>query len=59
MKLFNVKYDEAYEYVKAWREIIDPNEGFKLQLMKFERNKRSYKRNDSSGFIVPARKRTI
>ena len=35
MKLFNVSYDEAYEYVKACREIIDPNEGFKRQLMKF------------------------
>ena len=29
MKQWNVSYDEAYDYVKACREIIEPNEGFK------------------------------
>ena len=38
MKQWNVSYDEAYDYVKVCREIIEPNEGFKEQLVKFQRN---------------------
>jgi len=32
MKTWQKGYEEAYDYVKACREIIEPNEGFKIQL---------------------------
>lgn len=36
MKNFQISYEEAFEYTKQCREIVDPNEGFKNQLIKFE-----------------------
>lgn len=50
MKYFQVSYDEAFAHTKACREMIDPNEGFKNQMMKFEKNSRMV-RSSSSDFI--------
>ena len=37
MYKLKLKFEEAFDYVKKRREYIYPNEGFKLQLMDFER----------------------
>lgn len=36
MVYYNLTYDEAYNYVKSKRPIIDPNPGFAHQLRQFE-----------------------
>ena len=38
MRLFSMKLDDAYEFVKTQREATDPNEGFMEQLRFFEEN---------------------
>ena len=48
MKRWEKSYDEAYNYTKSCREIIEPNEGFKTQLMKFESNRKSFWRHGSA-----------
>jgi protein-tyrosine phosphatase len=35
MKKHAMTYDEAYDYVKSHRDIIEPNDGFKEQLRKY------------------------
>lgn len=36
MKRFGVAFEDAFEYVKRRREVVDPNEGFLRQLRAFE-----------------------
>jgi hypothetical protein len=36
MKKKKMKLDEAYDFVKKKRSIIEPNEGFLLELKKYE-----------------------
>ena len=47
MKAWQVGYDEAYRFVKECREIIEPNEGFKAQLIKFEMQAKTFVRRSS------------
>jgi protein-tyrosine phosphatase len=37
MRKFNITFDKAYNYLKTKRSIIEPNEGFKNQLLEFEK----------------------
>ncbi len=37
MKEFKLKYQEAFEMVNKKRKFICPNEGFKDQLLKYEK----------------------
>ena len=39
MKLFSMRLDDAFEYVKTQREATDPNDGFMEQLRMFEKKK--------------------
>ncbi len=69
MKKYSVSYDEAYNYVKNKRKIIDPNSCFKLQLQSYseERDKFTYKNaedivskfNQESNEIEPSRVSSI
>ena len=36
MRLFSMKLEDAFEFVKTQREATDPNDGFMEQLRKFE-----------------------
>lgn len=56
MKYWKKGYEETYEYVKECREIVEPNEGFKTQLMKFDQGARSFfKRGSANEQIIPKR----
>ena len=44
MKNFQISYEEAFDYTKQCREIIDPNEGFRSQLRLFEERQWSFVR---------------
>lgn len=42
MRLFSMKLEDAFEFVKTQREATDPNDGFMEQLKKFEQTAFSF-----------------
>ena len=38
MKKYNINFDDALKMVKGKRNIINPNDSFKLQLKQFQKN---------------------
>lgn len=46
MRLFSMKLDDAFEFVKTQREATDPNDGFLEQLRIFEKTKFSFETDE-------------
>lgn len=48
MRLFSMKLDDAFEFVKTQREATDPNDGFLEQLRIFEKTDFSFETDSTS-----------